>query len=155
MRIESRTTGDSSSSAKDEPRKPRDPVTPSYDPNSFVLDLGNNRGEKRKEGSSDTPSPSLVLTVGLSSMPNGDVLHPFEPQSYMWDDLRLEQDQGKPLWDFNQKLLRDEFSEIDRAAVREVCTFFMNLKRNTSSASIGKVQTRVSGPLWTRSLGRT
>jgi hypothetical protein len=67
LRIEPRKTGDSSPSAKDEPRKPRDPVTPSYDPNASAPDLGmNNRGEKRKEESSDTPSPSLVLAMGLS-----------------------------------------------------------------------------------------
>ncbi len=131
MRIESHKTGDSSSSAKDEPRKPRDPVTPFYDPNASTPDLGNNRGEKRKEESSDIPSPSLALAMGLSPMPNGDVLHPFEPQSYMWDDLWLEQDQGKSLREFTQKLLRDEFSEVDKTAVREVCAFFMNLKKNT------------------------
>jgi hypothetical protein len=130
LRIETRKTGDSSSSAKDEPRKPRDPITLSYDPNASAPDLGNNCGEKRKEGS-DTPSPSLILATGLSPMPNGDVLHPFEPQNYMWDDLWLEQVQGKALREFTQKLLRDEFSEVDKAAVREVCAFFMNLKKNT------------------------
>jgi hypothetical protein len=64
-------------------------------------------------------------------MLNGDVLHPFEPQNYRWDDLWLEQDQGRALREFTQNLLRDEFSEVDKAAVREVCAYFMNLKRNT------------------------
>jgi hypothetical protein len=64
-------------------------------------------------------------------MLNGDVLHPFEPQNYRWDDLWLEQDQGRTLREFTQNLLRDEFSEVDKAAVREVCAYFMNLKRNT------------------------
>jgi hypothetical protein len=77
------------------------------------------------------PFPSLVLAMGLFPMPNGDVLHPFEPQNYMWDDLWLEQDQGKALREFTQNLLRNEFSEVDKAAGREVCAFFMNLKRNT------------------------
>jgi hypothetical protein len=58
-------------------------------------------------------------------------LHPFEPQNYRWDDLWLEQDQGRALREFTQNLLRDEFSEVDKAAVREVCAYFMNLKRNT------------------------
>jgi hypothetical protein len=69
--------------------------------------------------------------MGLFPMPNGDVLHPFEPQNYLWDNLWLEQDQGKALREFTQNLLRNEFSEVDKAAVREVCTFFMNLKKNT------------------------
>ncbi len=64
-------------------------------------------------------------------MPNGDVLHPFAPQNYRWDDLWLEQDQCKALREFINKLLSVEFSEVDRAAVREVGSFFMNLKKNT------------------------
>ncbi len=131
LRIESRKTTDSSSSARAEPRKPREPLTPSYDPNAYAPDLETNRGEKRKEESSETPSPSLVLASGLFPMLNGDVLHPFEPQNYRWDDLWLEQDQGRALREFTQNLLRDEFSEVDKAAVREVCAYFMNLKRNT------------------------
>jgi hypothetical protein len=127
LRIESRKTAESSSSAGLEPRKPRDPVTPSDTPTP----LGTNRGEKRKEESNDTPSPSLELATGLCPMLNGDVLHPFEPQNYRWDDLWLEQDQGKALREFIQKLLRNELSEVDKAAVREVCAFFMNLKKNT------------------------
>ncbi len=73
LRIESRKTTDSSSSARVEPRKPREPLTPSYDPNAYAPDLGTNRGEKRKEESSETPSPSLVLAMGLFPMLNGDV----------------------------------------------------------------------------------
>jgi hypothetical protein len=64
-------------------------------------------------------------------MRNGDVLQPFAPQDYRWDDLWLEQDQGKALREFTQKLLSMEFSEVDKAAVREVCAFFMNLKKHT------------------------
>jgi hypothetical protein len=131
LRIEPRKTVDSSSLAGLEPRKTRDPITPSYDPNAYAPNLGTNRGEKRKEENSDTPSPSLELATGLCPMPNGDVLHPFEPQNYRWDDLWFEQDQGKALREFTQKLLHNEFSEIDRAAVREVYAFFMNLKKNT------------------------
>jgi hypothetical protein len=65
LRVESRKTTDSSSSSKTEPRKPREPLTPSYDPNAYAPDLGTNRGEKRKEESRDTPSPSLALASGL------------------------------------------------------------------------------------------
>ena len=79
----------------------------------------------------DSPSPSLVLATGLSPMRNGDVLQPFAPQDYRWDDLWLEQDQGKALREFTHKLLSVEFSEVDKAAVREVGSFFMTLKRNT------------------------
>jgi hypothetical protein len=58
-------------------------------------------------------------------------LQPFAPQDYRWDDLWLEQDQCKALREFTQKLLSMEFSEVDRVAIREVCAFFMDLKRNT------------------------
>ncbi len=126
-----RKTADSSSSAKAEPHKQPDPLTPAYDPNAYVPDSGTSRGEKRKEEMCDTPSPSLVLAKGLSPMPNGDVLQPFAPQDYRWDDLWLEQDQGKALREFTNKLLSVGFSEVDKAAVKEVCTFFMNLKKNT------------------------
>jgi hypothetical protein len=100
-------------------------------PNAYAPDTGANRGEKRKEESNDTPFPSLVLAQGLFPMLNGDVLHPFDPQHHLWDDLCLEQDQGKALREFTLRLLRDEFSEIDKSTVKEVCTFFMNLKKNT------------------------
>jgi hypothetical protein len=58
--------------------------------NDSVPPEGTNRGEKRKETRSDTPSPSLTLATGLSPMPNGEVLHPFAPQNANWDDLWLE-----------------------------------------------------------------
>jgi hypothetical protein len=64
-------------------------------------------------------------------MLNGDVLHPFDPQHHLWDDRWLEQNQGKALREFTLRLLRNEFSEIDKAAVKEVCAFFINLKKNT------------------------
>jgi hypothetical protein len=79
----------------------------------------------------DSPSPSLVLAKGLSPMRDGDVLQPFAPQNYRWDDLWFEQDQGKALREFTQKLLSYEFSDVDRTAVKEVCAFFMNLKKST------------------------
>jgi hypothetical protein len=60
--------------------------------NDSVPPEGTNRGEKRKEIRSDTPSPSLTLTTGLAPMPNGEVLHPFAPQNADWDDLWLELD---------------------------------------------------------------
>ncbi len=42
-----RKTADSSSSAKAEPRKQPDPLTPAYDPSAYVPDYGTSRGEKR------------------------------------------------------------------------------------------------------------
>jgi hypothetical protein len=79
----------------------------------------------------DAPSPLLVLAKGLSPMPNGDVLHPFSPQHHLWDDLWLEQDQGWALRELTLKLMNAEFSDVDKMAVKEVCGFFMNLKKNT------------------------
>jgi hypothetical protein len=126
-----RKTADSSSFAKAESHKQSGPLTPAYDPNTYIPDSGTGRGKKRKEEMGDAPSPSLVLAKGLSPMRDGDVLQPFAPQDYRWDDLWFEQDQGKALREFTKKLLNLEFSEVDKVAVKEVCTFFMNLKRNT------------------------
>ncbi len=58
--------------------------------NDSVPPEGTNRGEKRKEIQSSTPSLSLTLATDLSPMSNGEVLHPFEPQNASWDDLWLE-----------------------------------------------------------------
>ncbi len=63
-------------------------------------------------------------------MPNGQVLRPFAPQDFRWDDLWLEQDRGKALREFTEKLLIAEFCDVDKAAVKEVSAFFMNLKKN-------------------------
>jgi hypothetical protein len=126
-----RSTVDSSSSVRIEPRPTRDPLTPAYDPNAYAPNPGSSREEKRKEESNDTPSPSLVLGQGLFPMLNGDGLHPFDPQHHLWDDLWLEQDQGAALPEFTLRLLRNEFSEIGKVAVKEVCDFFMILKKNT------------------------
>ncbi len=49
---------------------------------------------------------------------------------YRWDDLWLEQDRGKALREFTEKLLSEEFCEVDKAAVKEVIAFFMNLKKS-------------------------
>jgi hypothetical protein len=128
---EPRKATDSSSSANAEPRKQPDPLTPAYDPSAYVPSSGTSRGEKRKEKMGDSPFPSLVLAKGLSPMRDGDVLQPFAPQDYRWDDLWFEQDQGKALREFTQKLLSYEFSDVDRTAVKEVSAFFMNLKKST------------------------
>jgi hypothetical protein len=56
-------------------------------PTPAITNLG-----KRKDERLNSPSPSPALAQGLVPMLNGDVLHPFAPQSYMWDDLWLEQD---------------------------------------------------------------
>jgi hypothetical protein len=52
-----------------------------YDPDAYDTKSAPSRGEKRKDGHSDTPSPSTTLAQGLSPMLNGDVLHPFCQQS--------------------------------------------------------------------------
>jgi len=126
-----RKAADSSSSVKAEPRRQPDPLTPAYDPNAYVPSSGTSRGEKRKEEMDESPSPLLVLAKGLSPMPEGDVLQPFSPQDYRWDDLWLEQDQCWVLRELTRNLLSAEFSDVDKTAVKEVCTFFMNLKKNT------------------------
>jgi hypothetical protein len=128
LRSEPRKTADSSSSAKAEPRKQPDPLTPAYDPNAYAPNSGTSRGEKRKEDSGDAPSPSLVLATGLSPMPNGDVLQPFTPQDHRWDDLWLEQDRGKALREFTDKLLSVEFSDVDKALSADLfCTLISAL----------------------------
>jgi hypothetical protein len=63
-------------------------------PTLFDPKAGSSRGEKRKDGHCDSPSPSLTLAQGLSPMLDGDVLHPFSQQNADWDDLWLEQAGG-------------------------------------------------------------
>jgi hypothetical protein len=65
-------------------------------------------------------------------MPNGDVLHPFAPQSYLWDDLWLEQDGAAQFVTVAKRYEKEQSAEADKAAVREVCTFFMRMKLHTS-----------------------
>jgi hypothetical protein len=46
-----------------------------------------NRNVKRKDMPASSPSPSsLPVSEGLRPMLNGDVLHPFAPQSVSWDE---------------------------------------------------------------------
>ena len=95
---------------------------------------GTNRGEKRKETRDDNPSPSLKLAVGIGPMPNGDVLHPFAQQSSDWNDFWLEQIMQGNSAHFQvhaRTLINQQVSVPDRDAVKGVCTFFMNLKKNT------------------------
>jgi hypothetical protein len=66
-------------------------------------------------------------------MPNGEVLHPFAPQNADWDDLWLERDGNAHLQVNARRLINKQVSEPDKEAVTEVCAFFMNLKKNTSS----------------------
>ena len=128
----------SSSSVKIEKRHGVNPKSEAYDPDDFdsvQFDSGKetNRGEKRKETRDDTPSPSLTLAVGLGPMPNGEVLHPFSPQDEKWDDLWLERD-GNAHFTVNAKrLIKKQASEPDKEAAREVCTFFMHMKKGVRS----------------------
>ncbi len=64
-------------------------------------------------------------------MPEGDVLHPFAPQSYLWDDLWLEQDGAVQFVILAKRYEKERAAEADRAAVREVCVFFMRMKQDT------------------------
>ena len=92
---------------------------------------GTNRGEKRKETRDDIPSPSLTLAVGLGPMPNAEILHPFAQQNEKWDNLWI----GSASAHFTvnaKRLMNQEDNEADRDAVKDVCTFFTNMKRDTS-----------------------
>ena len=99
---------------------------------------GTNRGEKRKEPQDEVPSPSLTLAVGLGPMPNGEILHPFSPQDKDWDDLWITRDGGNHFAVNAKRLMNQQVGDADINAVKDVCTFFMNLKKNTC-----RFQTRV------------
>ena len=99
---------------------------------------GTNRGEKRKETQDEVPSPSLTLAVGLGPMRNGEILHPFSPQSEKWDDLWTTRDGSNHLAVNARRLMNQQVIEADTNAVKDVCTFFMNMKKNTC-----RFQTRV------------
>ncbi len=92
--VESLPKVSSSSSAKTNPWSGFDGSSNAYDPDAYDPKSGSSRGEKRKDGHNDSPSPSLTLAQGLSPMLSGDVLHPFHQQNEAWDDLWLEQDDG-------------------------------------------------------------
>jgi hypothetical protein len=108
-------------------------VANAFDPGASEPRSEPSRGEKRKDGHSNTPSPSTTLAQGLSPMLDGDVLHPFCQQSVAWDDLWLEQDHGSDLRVFVNGL-RDNFdNDADVQAVSEVGSFIMLFKKNTRS----------------------
>ena len=91
-----------------------------------------NRNAKRKDMPSSSPSPSpLPVSKALSPMLNGDVLHPFAPQQRDWDELWLEKDNGRALREFTIFYRDREQSEVDKAAINDVCIFFMKMKANT------------------------
>jgi hypothetical protein len=105
-----------------------------YDPDAYDPKSEPSRGEKRKDGHSDTPSPSTItLAQGLSPMLNGDVLHPFGQQNVAWDDLWLEQDGGSDLRVFVNGLRNKLVNDADKQAVSEVASCIMLLKKNTRS----------------------
>ena len=92
---------------------------------------GTNRGEKRKETLDDNPSPSLTLAVGIGPMPDGEVLHPFAQQNASWNALWLEHSNGAHFQAHARTLISQQASVPDKDAVKGVCTFFMNLRKNT------------------------
>ncbi len=91
------------------PKKDRDvPPAPSVSsgnaPKSPMIskvvpsNTSNSRNVKRKDMPTSSPSLTYVpLSRILRPMPNEDVLHPFAPGSVAWDELWLEQDNGKAL----------------------------------------------------------
>jgi hypothetical protein len=65
-------------------------------------------------------------------MPDGDVLHPFAQQIYMWNDLWLgDQSDAAHFVVVAKRREKEQVAEADKAAFREVCTFFMRMKLNT------------------------
>jgi hypothetical protein len=92
-------------------------------PNPALTNLG-----KRKDEHLNSTSPSPALAQSLVPMLNGDILHPFAPQSYVWDDLWLEQDGAVHFVVVAKRHEKEQIAEADKAAVREVCTFFMRTK---------------------------
>jgi hypothetical protein len=104
------------SSSKEVSKQSSSSVAP---PTPAVTNLG-----KRKDEHSNSPPPTLALAQGLAPMPEGDVLHPFAPQSYLWDDLWLEQDGAAHFVIVAKRYEKEQVAEADRAAVREVCVFF-------------------------------
>jgi hypothetical protein len=74
-----------------------EPKTPTIS-RSIPDGIPTNRNAKRKDMPLSSPSPSsLPKITGLGPMLNGDVLHPFAPQSRVWGELWLEQDNGRAL----------------------------------------------------------
>ena len=71
-------------------------------------------------------------------MPNGEILHPFSPQDKDWDDLWITRDGGNHFAVNAKRLMNQQVGDADINAVKDVCTFFMNLKKNTC-----RFQTRV------------
>jgi hypothetical protein len=68
------------SSSKEGSRRSSSSVAPPITP--AVTNLG-----KRKDEHLNSPPPTLALAQGLAPMPEGEALHPFAPQHYLWDDL--------------------------------------------------------------------
>jgi hypothetical protein len=64
-------------------------------------------------------------------MPNGEILHPFAPQNKKWDDLWLKRDESAHFAVNARRLMNKQVSEADKDAVKDVCTFFINLKKDT------------------------
>jgi hypothetical protein len=63
----------------------------------------------------------------------------------MWDDLWLEQDGAVQFAIVAKRYEREQIAEADKAAVRELCTFFMRMKLHTRLFQ-QKVDWRNPGP---------
>ncbi len=64
-------------------------------------------------------------------MPNGEILHPFSPQDKDWDDLWISRDGDGHFAVDAKHLINQQVGEADTKAVKDVCAFFMNLKKDT------------------------
>jgi hypothetical protein len=128
------------SSSKEVSKQSLSSVAP---PTPAVTNLG-----KRKDEHLNSPPPTLALAQGLAPMPEGDVLHPVAPQSYLWDDLCLKQDGAAQFIIVAKRYEKEQVAEADRAAVREVCVFFMRMKKHTRLyQQIRPTGTRLAGVL--------
>ncbi len=71
-------------------------------------------------------------------MRNGEILHPLSPQDEKWKDLWITRDGGNHFAVNARRLMNQQVGEADISAVKDVCTFFMNMKKKTC-----RFQTRV------------
>jgi hypothetical protein len=111
------------SSSKEVSKQSSSSVAP---PTSAATNLG-----KRKDEHLNSPPPTLALAQGLAPMPEGDFLNPFAPQHFLSDDSWLEQDGAAHFVVVAKRYEREQVAEVDKAAVREVCAFFMRMKQHT------------------------
>ena len=112
------------SSSKEGSRQSSSSVAP---PTPAVTNLG-----KRKDEHLNSLPPLRWLRVLLPCPKEKSFIHSLRKQHYLWDDLWLEQDGAAQFVVVAKRYEKEQVAEVDKAAVREVCTFFMRMKRHTS-----------------------